>query len=174
MSLDSGINHHWIFHVTFSWIKIFHNICGGETICDIAIILNLYSTTSHPNYKTHEKIFINKKSLATKLHIFCLTIFSHQHPPNRNNLDNHVNKCILLSYDDHVKGYHCYQPFKCHVIISHYVQIIEDAHVNLDKNFPIVCTNLIVSYFSIFPNLDPKLLKLIAPPLLRQVTTSPS
>jgi len=46
--------------------------------------------------------------------------------------------------------------------------------VNLDKNFPIVCTNLIVSYSPIFPNLDPKLLKLIAPPLLKQVTTSPS
>jgi hypothetical protein len=96
--------------------------------------------------------FIDNESLATKLHIFCFTIFSHQHPANRNNLDNHVNKCILLSYDDHVKGYHCYQPFKWHVVISHDVQIIEDAHVDLDKNFPIVCTNLIVSYSLIFPN----------------------
>jgi hypothetical protein len=132
--------------------KMFPQYLWGETICAIAIIWNLCPTKSHPYYKTHENIFIDNKSLVTKLHIFCLTIFSHQHPPNKDDLDNHVNKCILLSYDNHVKGYHCYQPFKCHVIISHNVQIIEDVHVDLDKNFTVMCTNLIVIYSLIFPN----------------------
>ncbi len=56
--------------------KFFPQYLWDEISRVIAIILNLYSTKSHPNYKTHEKVFIDNKSLAMKSHMFCLTTFS--------------------------------------------------------------------------------------------------
>jgi hypothetical protein len=76
--------------------------------------------------------------------MFDSIVFVHQHPPNIGKLESHAKECILLSYDDHVQGYHCYQPFKRHVIISRDVKFFEDDHMDLDaisipKLFKLIC-----------------------------------
>lgn len=104
----------------------------GEAIHVVVIIWNLCSTKTHPN-KTLEELFTNHKPWITKLWIFNSTIFVHQHPLNIGKLENHDKECILLNYDDHAQGYCCYQPFKCCVIISRNVKILENDHMDLDE-----------------------------------------
>lgn len=121
----------------------------GETIHGVTIILNLHSTKSHPN-KTLKELFMGHKPWVTKLWIFYSIVFVHQHPPNIGKLESHVKECILLSYDDHVQGYHYYQPSKHYVIISRDVKILENDHMDLDEILAFVWTKLICGYSPIF------------------------
>ncbi len=90
------------------------------------------------------------KPWITKLRIFNSNVFVHQHPLNIGKLENHDKECILLNYDDHAQGYCCYQPFKCCVIISRDVKILEDDHMDLDEILAFKSTKLICGYSLIF------------------------
>ncbi len=79
---------------------------------------DLKSTKLHPN-KTPKELFFGKKPLVAHLRVFGSIVYVHNNKSNQGKLIIvHNEKCTLLSHDDKVKSYCCYQPFTHKVIIS--------------------------------------------------------
>ncbi len=70
---------------------------------------DLKSTKLHPN-KTPKELFFGKKPLVAHLRVFGSIVYVHNKKSNQGKLATHNEKCTLLSHDDKVKAYYCYQP----------------------------------------------------------------
>lgn len=105
--------------------KALLNHLWGEVVKAASIIPNLRSTKKNPN-KTMNELFSHNKPFVTHLRIFGSSIFVHISKTSRTKLEPHSEICILLSFDEDVKAYHCYKPSTKKLFISQDVHIDED------------------------------------------------
>jgi transposase InsO family protein len=95
-----------------------------EAVLSAYIILNLRSSKRSPDKTPHE-LFSGIKPDISKLRIFGTTTYVFDTKPNKNKLDPRSWRYFYLSFDNHVKGYRCYDPLLQRVIISKDVQFLE-------------------------------------------------
>ena len=82
----------------------------AEAVRAAVYIMNLQSSKNHQD-KT-EELFFGKKPNISHLRIFGTQVYVHQSQPGRSKRAPRSLPHTLLSFDDQVKGYHCYDPIK--------------------------------------------------------------
>ena len=102
------------------------NHLWAEAVHAACVILNLRSSKAHPD-KTPDKIFSGTKPSVSHLRTFGSLVYVHQSQSDRSKLDPRSTPHILLSFDDHIKGYCCYDPARRRILVSKDVTIIEDS-----------------------------------------------
>lgn len=100
------------------------NYIWGEAIRVATFILNLRSTKAYLITTPNELITKKKPNIST-FQIFGCTVYVQFPGSKRSKLDSRTQNCILLRYDEHVKGHHCCNLPKKRVLISGNVCILE-------------------------------------------------
>ncbi|RDX69088.1 putative mitochondrial protein, partial [Mucuna pruriens] len=56
--------------------------------------------------------------LSLPSHVFVYVAFVHSHNPHRGKLDPRIVKCVFIGYPSNKKGFKCYHPPSCRVLVS--------------------------------------------------------
>ncbi len=118
--------------------KKLHGFSWGEVICVTTILFNLQPSKQSSD-KTPNKLFYKKKPSIAHLWIFGSLAHIHRSIMLHKKLDPHSFQCIILNFDDKIKGYHLYDPKIQKVIISRDIQI---------QKFDMVHTNSLMEFES--------------------------
>ena len=76
--------------------------------------------------KVSEEAWSGIKQHVTDMGVFSCVAYAHIPDQLRKKLDNMGEKCIFVGYSDESKAYKLYNPSTKKVIISRYVQFIEE------------------------------------------------
>jgi hypothetical protein len=89
----------------------------AEAVHVACYIINLRPSKTSST-KTLEELFSKIKPDISKLRIFVSLVYVYDTRPNKRKLAPRFRPCLHLSLDDKTKGYRCYDPSQCKVIVS--------------------------------------------------------
>jgi hypothetical protein len=98
------------------------------------ILFNLWPSKQSLN-KTPNELFYKKKPYVAHLQIFGPLAHIHCFIMLRGKLDPHSFQCILLNFDDKIKGYCLYDPKIRKVIIFIWIQKFDVVHIDSFMEF---------------------------------------
>ena len=102
------------------------NIFWAEAVSTTVYLQNRLLTSALKN-KTPEEVWSGRKPSVAHLRVFGSKAYSHIPKEKRKKLDSKTLECILIGYNENVKGYRLYNLNTKSVIISRNVAFNEDT-----------------------------------------------